>query len=73
MSLTAPVADQVKTINVLSGYWHYTGPNAAESKENYSVYVNDGQPGHSMMPAPGAIPAFTQDYDWHPQQLLAAP
>ncbi len=66
---TPPVGDQVKTINILTGTWHYTSSNTAESTETYNVYL--AVPGHTLLPAPDAQPVYSATFPAHPQYRIA--
>lgn len=69
-SPTAPVAGQIKAIFVMTGLWHYTGPETAESQETIAVYLPDGNPEHNVLPAPDATPYMTSTFPWHPQHRI---
>jgi hypothetical protein len=72
-SLTSPVSDNVKAIIVVTGAWHYTGPDTAESMETLKVYAVAGDAEQHLFPAPGAVPIVEQTYDWHPQYRVTVP
>jgi hypothetical protein len=69
-STTAPVAGQIKAIMVMTGLWHYTGPDKAESQEVLAVYLPDGNPEHNVLPAPDATPFKVFTFGWHPQHRI---
>lgn len=68
---TPPVGDEVKTINIMAGTWHYTGRDTAESTETYTAYL--ATPGHTLLPAPDAQPVFSMTFPMHPQFRIPAP
>jgi hypothetical protein len=69
-SLTKPVAGQIKAIMVITGFWHYTGPDTAESQETLSVHLPDANPEHNVLPAPEATPFKVFSFPWHPQHRI---
>ncbi len=81
LSATPPVGDKVKLIMIMTGTWHYTGENSAESTEVLRMYRSDGNPDHDVVPTPEQelrTPYFPKDispmsFDWHPQVRLTVP
>lgn len=72
-SLDNPVGDQVKAINVMTGLWHYTGPDTAESTETLTVYAVLPTAEQHLFPGPGTVPIVTNSFDWHPQYRVTVP
>jgi hypothetical protein len=35
------------------------------------MYLPDGNPAHSLLPAPGATPVMSMSFDWHPHYRVA--
>jgi len=70
-STTAPVGDQVKAVAVMTGMWHYTGPDTAESTETLKMYMFGDNAAQHLFPTPeDTTLIFQQTFDWHPQYRL---
>jgi hypothetical protein len=67
VSLTQPVAGQVKAIAVMTSEWHFTSPSTAEGTHNLKMYLPNAQ--GSLLPEDGQM-FFDQTFGKVPHQKI---